>query len=353
MIRLGVDAASGSHATEPSSAPRPRVVIAAPLYEKAEFLRPAVESLLVQTYRDFRLVLVDDASTDATPEIAQELAADDARVSYVRNERRLGLIDTWRRGFELARERHPSIEYFAWGSDHDRWHPDWLRTLVEELDAHPEAVLAYPMSVRISGTGEAIREAWEFDTAGIASPRRRLRATYRGISSGSIVYGLFRADALERAGVYRHVLSPDRLVLTELALQGEFRQAKQVLWERRFWGVHTMRRQRAGSFPYGAPWYTRLPICSTHVATVFWLYGVRGIGRPEIGRPRGVVLALNLLRMIVVFESGRRRRKLRKFLLKRMRGLRALLLAVTNPQEHKRRRQKERRKAEQRARARV
>ena len=44
-----------------------------------------------------------------------------------------------------------------------------------ELDAHPEAVLAYPQSVRIGERGEALREQppWRFDTAGVADPAPR------------------------------------------------------------------------------------------------------------------------------------------------------------------------------------
>ena len=49
------------------------------------------------------------------------------------------------------------------------------------------------------------------------------------MSAGNMVYGLYRINALERAGVYRHVLVPDRLLFTELALYGQFRQVPQVM----------------------------------------------------------------------------------------------------------------------------
>ena len=63
---------------------------------------------------------------------------------------------------------------------------------------------------------------------------RRLVLAVESMSAGNMVYVLYRADALARAGVFRSVLAPDRLLLTELALQGQFVQVPDVLWYRRF-----------------------------------------------------------------------------------------------------------------------
>ena len=107
----------------------PRVILGSPLFNHAAHFREAIESVLNQTFADFALVLVDDCSTDETPQIAREYEALDSRVSYRRNDVRLGLIDNSRKAFDLARERHPEAEYFAWISDHDLWHPRWLQEL--------------------------------------------------------------------------------------------------------------------------------------------------------------------------------------------------------------------------------
>ena len=89
----------------------PRVVIGVPLYNHAEALPETLESLLAQSYREFRLVCVDDQSTDATGDIVQCYAARDARIVYTRNHSRLGMIDDWRRGsnWRWRIHRRPSI----------------------------------------------------------------------------------------------------------------------------------------------------------------------------------------------------------------------------------------------------
>jgi glycosyltransferase involved in cell wall biosynthesis len=302
---------------------QPAAVIAAPLFNKAAYLRDSLETLLAQSHENFALLLVDDASTDETPSIVEEFAARDARVFSYRNEKRLGMIGNKRNCFALARELFPDAPYFAWGSDHDLWRTDWLATLIAALDGSPNAVLSYPQSIRIDEHGALIRRPWEFATAGLTEPRRRLRATCEGVVSGSMVYGLYRADALARVGVMRDVLEPDRLLLLELSLLGEFVQTPEVLWERRFRGLASLPRQRASLFADNAPWYTRLTPWLAHAWIMFWRYAVRGAGKPNFGRLRGWGLSLEFVRATIVTRTRRRIRKERDQRHRRRRAARA------------------------------
>ena len=59
-----------------------RVVIGLPVFNGARHLARALESLLVQSFDEFILVVVDNCSTDATPEIVQRYAALDSRIFY-------------------------------------------------------------------------------------------------------------------------------------------------------------------------------------------------------------------------------------------------------------------------------
>jgi Glycosyl transferase family 2 len=290
----------------------PRAVIAAPLYSKADYLPRSIESLLAQTEGDFALLLVDDCSTDATQAVAERYAASDPRVTYHRNPERLGMIANKRRCYQLARERFPDLHYFAWGTDHDIWRPGWLEELTAALDEYPEAVLAYPRNVRIDGDGNVVREPWVCDTLGQKSARRRVQRVCYGINAGTIVYGLYRAQALERAAVMRFVLNPDRLLMLELAAQGEFVQVPQVLWERRFVGLATTARQRAAFFPRGAPLSTRIPSWITHASVFLWTYAIRAAGRPGCGRWRGLVCALEIVRSTSAVLLRRRLHRVRK-----------------------------------------
>lgn len=297
-----------------------RVIIGSPLFNHAKDFREAIESILGQTFADFALVLVDDCSTDETPSIAREYAEVDRRVSYIVNPQRLGLVDNARRAFEVARERYPDAEYFAWASDHDLWHPRWLQELVDALDRHPEVVLAYPLNRRIGPAGEVLaRKPWAFDTFGIANSWTRLSLSIRKMSAGNMVYGLYRVPLLAKAGVYRRVLVPDRLLMTELAVYGQFKQVPQVLWFRRWYGrIFSLGRQRKTFFPHGRPLYMYVPWWMSHGVSLFWTFGVKKEGMPAVSGLAGATLGLKYLVFSGLFHLWQQLRALRINVLERL-----------------------------------
>jgi hypothetical protein len=242
----------------------PLVGIGVTLYNRAEYLAEALDSLLAQSHMNFQLVLVDDGSTDGTEAIARGYADRDRRVRYVRRPDRRGMVAAWRVAFEEASAG--GATYFAWGSDHDRWHPAWLETLVAALEGYPDVVLAYPLTQRIGPDGmEMTKPARQFETFGVTDLRRRWRLFNRSdsVAAGDIVYGLMRVSAVRDAGVFREVLCPDRLLLAELTLRGQIRQVPEVLWYRRQFDTGSIERQRSTLFAPGVeppsswtpPWY--------------------------------------------------------------------------------------------------
>ena len=291
----------------------PRVIIGSLLFNHAGHFREAIESILGQTFTDFALVLVDDLSSDATPEIASEYAARDRRVSYVRNTERLGMTENSRRAFETARQRHPEAEYFAWTSDHDLWHPRWLQQLVDALDANREVVLAYPLNRRVDPAGVLLkRKPWVFDTFGENDPWRRVRIGIHHMRAGNMVYGLYRVDALARAGVYRRLGIPAPRVLAEQSLLGELKKVPEVLWFRRWYGrVFSLDRQRASFFPGRRPLYSYCPWWIAHTVSLIHTLVVRGDGRPEVSRGAGLLIASQYLVFACAVHARQRLKELR------------------------------------------
>jgi glycosyltransferase involved in cell wall biosynthesis len=295
----------------------PRVIIGSLLFNHADHLREAIESMLGQTFTDFALVLVDDGSGDATPEIAREYAERDARVSYVRNAERLGLVDNSRQAFAIARARHPEAEYFAWTSDHDLWHPRWLQQLVDALDGNRDVLFAYPLNRRIGPAGDLLkRKPWVFDTFGVTNRWTRLRSGIREMRAGNMVYGLYRVGSLERAGVYRRVVVPDRLLIAELLLYGQCKQVPEVLWFRRWYGrVFSLARQRSNFFPRGRPLYSYCPWWIAHAVSLLHTFTIRGTGSPHVSRVAGLAASAQYLVLAGSVHGYERMRELRAWWL--------------------------------------
>jgi len=268
----------------------PRTVLGMPAYNRPDALPRVLESLLSQTCQDFALVIVDDAPSERVRAIVESYSGYGPPITYELNHVRLGMIGNWRKAFERGRELYPHSEYFAWVSDHDIWHPRWLEVLVGVLDKRPEVVLAYPLMERVFPTHRyAIRR--RFDTTAVKSRVARLRAAVSSMTAGNCIYGLIRSRALEQAGIFTAVLAPDRYVLMQLLLLGEFSHVPQVLWYREVAGVFSYGRQRRMFFPSRIPLHTYLPMTVQHLSVMLWSFGVRGRGRPLFGRLSGIAYA--------------------------------------------------------------
>jgi glycosyltransferase involved in cell wall biosynthesis len=266
-----------------TAAASPRVVLGMPAYNRPDTLPRAIESLLSQTCGDFALVIVDDLPSAETAAVAAAYAREDARVRYEANDTRLGMVGNWRKVFERARALYPQAEYFAWVSDHDLWHARWLQELVAVLDAQPDVVLAYVQNMRMMPDDGRLTDK-NFETFGVRDRAERLRRSARHMLSGDMIYGLMRARALDAAGVFHRVMTPDRQVLLALSLFGQVRQLPEVLWYREVLRVFDIGRQREVFFPNGAPLYVYLPVHLQHAATLLWDFAIRGAGRPSFGR---------------------------------------------------------------------
>lgn len=261
-----------------------------PAYNRPDALPRVLESLLSQTCQDFALVIVDDAPSERIREIVESYAGHGPQIIYEPNPKRLGMVGNWRKAFERGRELFPKSEYFAWVSDHDIWHPRWLEVLAGVLDHHPHVVLAYPLMQRVFPT-HRFAVLRRFDTTGIRKPVTRLRLAVHKMTAGNCVYGLIRSSALEQAGVFTAVLAPDRHVLMQLLMLGQFSHVPQVLWYREVAGAFSYKRQRRMFFPTHIPLHTYLPMTVQHFAVMLWSFGVLGRGRPSFGRLSGIKYA--------------------------------------------------------------
>ena len=126
----------------------------------------------------------------------------------------------------------------------------------------------------------------------VAWPAQRRWRRRSATTAGNAIYGLFRAEALRRAGVFRPVLAPDRQVLCEMAALGQFTQVQEPLWYREVARAFSYGRQRAMFFPGRSPLHTYLPTNLQHTAVLAWDLGVRGQGLPACGRLAGFGYAL-------------------------------------------------------------
>jgi len=278
--------------------PQPRICLGMPLYNQTNFLTEALRSLLEQTYRDFRLIVVDDSHDTQSGQIAKEFASKDNRISYIRNGSRKGMIDNWNTCFRYAGD----VDYFAWVSDHDVWHPEWLESLTSILDANPNVVLAYPKIAYITTEGQRYNKklSQHFSTADLTAAQRVRAVSKDARYFGKMVYGLFRANALRRSGIFRRTLFPDVILLLELCLQGDFKQVDKELWYMRRVDDFSIARQKKKLF-IKRPWYIFLPWPIVNALALAWNTALC----PDAGNRQHRILGLKLSFMYLQRWLGR------------------------------------------------
>ena len=195
----------------------PKVSIALPVYNGDRYLSQAIGSILAQTYRDFELIISDNASTDGTQGICREFERRDARIRYYRQPRNVGASPNFNVCYELA-----SGEYFKWAAHDDFHEPEYLAECVKALDAHPDAVLCHSM-VRLVDDQDHLIEIFRPIEPAAASSRASERFAARIRNPRCLdIWGLIRMDALRNSVLIGSYIGMDRALLLELALRGRF-----------------------------------------------------------------------------------------------------------------------------------
>jgi glycosyltransferase involved in cell wall biosynthesis len=109
------------------------ISIVLPVYNGTQYLRQSVQSVLDQTHQNWELLIIDDCSTDATPQIISEYCSLDPRIKSVRHEKNKRLPGSLNTGFHLA-----AGEYVTWTSDDNIYRPNALQEMADVLDENKD-----------------------------------------------------------------------------------------------------------------------------------------------------------------------------------------------------------------------
>ncbi len=113
----------------------PLVSVVLPTFNRARLLMRAINSVTAQTFRDWELIVVDDNSTDETPEVMKSIRQ--ARVSYIRRAQNKGGSAARNTGIRAARGR-----YVAFLDDDDVWLEDKLAEQLASIEGYHACVCA-------------------------------------------------------------------------------------------------------------------------------------------------------------------------------------------------------------------
>jgi glycosyltransferase involved in cell wall biosynthesis len=174
----------------------PLVSICIPTYQRAATLARALDSALAQTHPRLEVVISDNASGDGTAELCRAVAAADARVRYLRQERNLGPTANFNALFAACRG-----DYVLMLADDDWLDPGYVAACLAALRADPGAAL-------IAGVARYWRDG-HYAFPGVvhehrqSDPAARVLAYLTAVDDNGVFYGLMPRAVLERASPAR------------------------------------------------------------------------------------------------------------------------------------------------------
>lgn len=229
----------------------PTVSIGMPVYNGEKYITEALDSLLAQTFKDFELIISDNASTDATELICRNYAKRDSRICYIRQHDNLGALSNFQHVLDQA-----NAEYFMWAACDDIWDKDWvakLRNALENLDVGA----AFGRLMHIDENSMPLKHfangrTFEFSGSSI---KRRLHyfIEFERYGKANPIYSLFRISVLR--GLDMPTYSVDFHIVFTILLGTEIISVPTTTLYKR---VHAT----SGGVQHAAGWHVALRQCS-------------------------------------------------------------------------------------------
>jgi glycosyltransferase involved in cell wall biosynthesis len=276
----------------------PRVSIGMPVYNSEKYIEQAIESILAQTFRDFELIISDNASTDRTPQICEHYATLDPRIRYRRNSSNLGPAENHNSTF-----RQSKGEYFRWAAYDDLWAPGYLEACVGALDRQPDISLCHCIEIEIDESGNHLRTVLG-GRGNLSSAYERFREFSKLDHDCEEMYGLMRSSVLRKTKLHQVYTDWDRDFICDVSLHGRFHYVQQPLFFRR---VHA-----SSSIKLYPNWRSRMlyfdPTAADRFVCPHWLQFLnymRIIYRAPIKAQERLKCYAHMIRWLVLWKHGR------------------------------------------------
>ena len=217
----------------------PRVTVCVPTIGRAEYLRQTLESLAKQTYQDYEVLVLDNASPDDAQEVIRSFAKEDARTRILRTNQRVPMFVNFNRGIHAA-----VGEYVVFFHDDDVYLPAFIERQVEVLAKNPTVGFVGSNCYLIDEFGRAIGRRELIKRTEVWTGRRFIRTLIKRGRNVMSTQGItYRRSVLRSFGFNEAipVLAGDFVVLMRMAETCDIGLIAELAWKNRIHG-------EAGSF---------------------------------------------------------------------------------------------------------
>lgn len=199
----------------------PLVSVVMPIFNGQDYILDAINSIRSQIFTNFELIVIDNASTDATPKLLKQAAMEDKRITILTNQKNIGVVGSLNRGLKECRGK-----YYARADGDDIALPNRLAEQVAYMEVNPT-------TVALSSWGEKFG-----DDSGLlitATTPAGIRATSLFISPILHASSIIRMSVLREHGITYRTNCPleDFDIWVRLSRIGDLRALPKVLFRYR------------------------------------------------------------------------------------------------------------------------
>jgi teichuronic acid biosynthesis glycosyltransferase TuaG len=210
-------------------------------YNHEKYVAEAIESVLGQTMPDFELIIVDDASTDGTPQIIKRYQQKDSRVKAFFNQKNMGIASTANQCLNNA-----NGEYLTFIGSDDLWVKTKLERQLRILKEHSD-LLVWSEGEIVNGEGESTKKT--FTEMHLASKKRKMGNIFLELIEDNFIFGqslMFRKEHLKNQFSTSLKYLSDYQFMVDLAFKHDFFFVSEPLAKYRIHGDNSINRDEEG-----------------------------------------------------------------------------------------------------------
>lgn len=204
----------------------PKLSIVLTCYQGKDWIGETIESVLNQTYRDWELIIVNDASPDESAVVLERHRSQDPRIGVVTNPKNMGIAASCNRGLKEVKGT-----YFSLLDQDDLWKPEKAARQVQYLEQHKNVDVVWCRLELIDAQGHTLGERK------LPEPRTgNLFLTFFKHGAAPMLSCMYRSSLLERVGLFNETLegNEDLDFMLRVADVTSFGFVPEILVEQRY-----------------------------------------------------------------------------------------------------------------------
>ncbi len=169
----------------------PLLTIGLPIYNGEKTIKKILDSILTQTFKNFILIISDNASIDLTENICQEYAKKDDRIQYIRQKKNIGLLNNW--NFIL---KNAQTKYFMWIEADDYYDSSFIEDNIKVLENNTNFVGSISNSIYFDGDDKSPQS---INAIGTYEEKSRM---YLKFNRGTAVFAIYRTNYFQKSMIH-------------------------------------------------------------------------------------------------------------------------------------------------------